>query len=121
MEEEEITSAKTNVLLEQHPEIWPDYEDAVKKKLTMTTFPPTDGAHRTYPFLTLYERTKVLSMRAAQLSQGAAPFIPVPPYLTNVYEIAAAELAAKLLPFILKRPLPNGEYEYWRLSDLMLL
>jgi hypothetical protein len=118
---DEQKSAKTSALLDQHPEIWPDYDEAVQKKLVISTFPPTDKAHRTYPFLTLYEKTKVLSLRASQLSQGAAPFIEVPAYLTNVYEIAAAELAEKRLPYILKRPLPNGEYEYWRLADLMLI
>jgi DNA-directed RNA polymerase I, II, and III subunit RPABC2 len=75
----------------------------------------------TYPFLTLYERTKVLSLRASQLAHGSAPFIDVPEYLTDVYEVAKAELEAKRLPYILKRPLPNGEYEYWRLADLMIL
>jgi DNA-directed RNA polymerase I, II, and III subunit RPABC2 len=73
------------------------------------------------PFLTLYERTKILSLRASQLSRGAPPFIETPEYLTDVYEIAKAELEAKRLPYILKRPRPNGDYEYWRLSDLMIL
>jgi hypothetical protein len=31
------------------------------------------------------------------------------------------ELKEKKLPYILKRPLPNGTYEYWRLSDLLIL
>ena len=41
--------------------------------------------------------------------------------MTDVYDIAKAELEAKRLPYILKRPLPDGEYEYWRLADLMIL
>jgi DNA-directed RNA polymerase I, II, and III subunit RPABC2 len=75
----------------------------------------------TYPFLTLYEKTKVLCLRASQLAHGTPAFIDVPEYLTDVYEIAKAELEAKRLPYILKRPLPDGEYEYWRLADLMLI
>ena len=118
-------SAKTQALLEQHPEVWPDYEEAVMEKMSIKeAYPPTgavDKAHTTYPFLTLYERTKVLSLRASQLARGAPPFIDVPEYLTDVYEIAKAELEAKRMPFILKRPLPDGEYEYWRLADLMIL
>jgi len=116
-------SAQTQVLLDQHPEIHPDYEDAVQERLVLQgAYPPTtDSRHTTYPFLTLYERTKVLALRASQLAHGAPPFIEVPDYLTDVYEIAKAELDAKRLPFILKRPLPDGTYEYWRLADLMLI
>jgi DNA-directed RNA polymerase subunit K/omega len=116
-------SQKTQILLDQHPEIWPDYDDAVRNKLIIRdSYPPQkDIHHTTYPFLTLYEKTKVLSLRASQLAHGAPAYIDVPEYLTDVYEVAKAELEAKRLPFILKRPLPDGEYEYWRLADLMLL
>ena len=121
----EPPSAKTQVLLDQHPEIWPDYEESVLEKLVIRdAYPPSaskDTGHATYPFLTLYERTKVLSLRASQLAAGAQPFIDVPEYLTDVYEVAKAELEAKRLPYILKRPLPDGEYEYWRIADLMIL
>lgn len=121
----EPPSQKTNGLLEQHPEIWPDYEETVLEKLVIRdTYPPSatvDKRHTTYPFLTLYEKTKIMSLRAAQLARGAHPYIDVPDYLTDVYEIAKAELEAKRLPYIIKRPLPNGEFEYWRLSDLMII
>lgn len=119
----EPPSTKTQAILESHPEIWPDYHDAVLEKMVVRdAYPPLkDKRHATYPFLTLYEKTKVISLRASQLARGALPFIEVPEYLTDVYEIAKAELEAKRLPFILKRPLPNGDYEYWRLADLMLI
>jgi len=116
-------SQKTQILLDQHPEIWPDYEDAVRNKLIIRdSYPPQkDKHHVTYPFLTLYEKTKVLCLRASQLAQGTPAFIDVPEYLTDVYEIAKAELEAKRIPYILKRPLPDGEFEYWRLADLMII
>lgn len=121
----EAPSAKTQGLLDLHPEIWPDYEETVLEKLVITeSYPPTgalDKRHVTYPFLTMYERTKVLSLRASQLAHGSSPFIDVPEYLTDVYEVAKAELEAKRLPYILKRQLPDGEYEYWRLADLMII
>jgi DNA-directed RNA polymerase I, II, and III subunit RPABC2 len=119
----EAPSAKSQVLLDQHPEIWPDYEEAVLEKLVIKeAYPPSDtkGRHTTYPFLTMYEKTKVLSLRASQLARGAPAYIDVPEYLADVYEIAKAELEAKRLPFILKRPLPDGTFEYWRLADLMV-
>jgi DNA-directed RNA polymerase subunit K/omega len=118
----EAPSAKTQVLLDQHPEIWPDYEETVLEKLVIReAYPPSGNTRTSYPFLTLYERTKVLSLRASQLAAGAQPFIDVPEYLTDVYEVAKAELEAKRLPYILKRPLPDGEYEYWRIADLMII
>jgi DNA-directed RNA polymerase I, II, and III subunit RPABC2 len=118
----EAPTQKTQVLLDQHPEIWPDYEDTVLERLVIReAYPPVGTTRATYPFLTLYEKTKVLSQRGAELARGAPPFIEVPEYMTDVYEIAKAELEAKRLPYILKRPLPDGEYEYWRLADLILL
>ena len=78
-----------------------------------------DKHHTTYPFLTQYERARVIGFRANQLSQGAEPFIVVPDHVSDVREIARLELAVKRLPFIIKRPLPDGKYEYWRLQDLL--
>jgi len=120
-------SQKTQALLENHPEISPDYEDTVMEKLVITeAYPPVAdsgkrGTHTSSPFLTLYERTKILCLRASQLAHGSPPFIDVPEYLTDVYEIAKAELEAKRIPLILKRQMPDGQYEYWRLADLMLI
>jgi hypothetical protein len=31
------------------------------------------------------------------------------------------ELQKKKIPFIIKRPLPNGSNEYWKVSDLKML
>jgi DNA-directed RNA polymerase subunit K/omega len=118
----EAPTQKTQLLLDQHPEIWPDYEETVMDRLMIReAYPPTNGRHATYPFLTLYEKTEVLSHRGSELAHGAPPYIEIPESMTDVYEIAKAELEAKRLPYILKRPLPDGEYEYWRLADLMLL
>lgn len=102
-------------LYNQHPELVVDYVETVVPKLS------AKGSHRTYPFLTLYEKTKIIGLRANQLSKGARPYVPVPDHITSVRDIARMELEQKRLPFIVKRPLPNGAYEYWRLSDLILL
>jgi len=110
-----------------HPELIIDYIETVRQKMDLKTVQPTadgpsvDVYHRTYPFLTLYERTKIIGLRANQLSQGARAFVSIPPHITDVRDIARLELAQKKLPFIVKRPLPNGTFEFWRLRDLMLL
>ena len=48
-------------------------------------------------------------------------YVDVPEYVTKAIEIAHLELEQRRLPFILKRPMPDGSFEYWRLSDLMVL
>jgi len=112
-------------LYQQHPECNLDYIEQVIPKIPLQIVPPggekADANHRTYPFLTNYEKTKIIGLRANQLSKGAVPFISVPKHITDVRDIARLELEQKRLPFIIKRPLPNGTFEYWRLSDLMLL
>lgn len=112
-------------LYQQHPECQLDYVEQVLPKLKVAALPAigetVDGNHRTYPFLTHYERTKIIGLRANQLSKGSVPFIAVPKHITDVREIARLELEQKRLPYIIKRPLPNGTYEYWRLADLLIL
>jgi DNA-directed RNA polymerase I, II, and III subunit RPABC2 len=121
-------------LLRQHPEIWIPYEDQVKSQLQIHA-PDTpgketkavlrdvstlDSKHVTYPFLSQYEKTKCISFRASQVEHGAAPYIVVPEGVTDAYQIAKLELAAKRLPYIIKRTLPDGSFEVWRLSDLLI-
>lgn len=112
-------------LYQQHPECILDYVENIIPKIPVKFAPPggenVDVNHRTYPFITLYEKTKIIGLRANQISQGAKPFITVPEHITDVKDIARLELEQKRLPFIIKRPLPNGKFEYWRLVDLMIL
>lgn len=112
-------------LYQQHPECQLDYVEQVIPQLVSQSVPSigdqVDVKHRTYPFLTQYERTKIIGLRAKQLSKGSVPFVAVPKHITDVRDIARLELEQKRLPYILKRPLPNGTYEYWRLSDLLIL
>jgi DNA-directed RNA polymerase subunit K/omega len=116
-------------LYAQHPELIVDYIETILANTPLKNAQPSsdpesprfDAKHTTYPFVTLYERTRIIGLRANQLSQGARPFIPIPPQVTDVREIARLEFAQKKLPFIIQRPLPNGTFEYWRLSDLMIL
>ena len=73
--------------------------------------------------MSIYEFTSVIGMRATQLSRGAVPFVPVPANLkirTNMElrEIAIAELRAGRLPFIVRRKMPDGVFETWRLGEM---
>lgn len=80
-----------------------------------------DENHTTIPMLTKYEYTRILGVRASQIEHGAPLFIEVSDTLIDSYLIAREELHQKKLPFIVKRPLPNGSIEYWKLEDLEIL
>ena len=118
-----------NELLKFHPEARVDTIESVAMDIILATVPPNfanaegqiDAKHRSAPFLTQFERTKILGFRANQLSLGARPYIAVPQHITELREIARLELEARRLPIILKRPMPDGTFEKWRLSDLLIL
>ena len=125
-EQEESPDIKPELkrLYQQHPECNIDYIEQVIPKIQLQIIPggeKSDSNHRTYPFLTNFEKTKIIGLRANQISKGSIPFIAVPKHLTDVRDIARLELEQKRLPFIIKRPLPNETFEYWRLVDLLIL
>jgi DNA-directed RNA polymerase subunit K/omega len=118
-----------NELMRFHPEARIDTLETVSMDIQLTNVPPSflnadgqaDPKHRSVPFLTQFEKTKVLGFRTNQLSQGARAYIAVPAHITDLREIAKMELDARRLPFIIKRPMPDGSFEKWRLSDLLIL
>jgi len=114
------------ILYKYHPETILDYVESIVPEVPLQAAPPSedgvkDPRHRSPPFLTVYERTKILGTRTNQLAEGARPFVAVPEYMTQPLDIAKLELEQRRLPFIVKRPMPDGTFEYWRLSDLMIL
>jgi DNA-directed RNA polymerase I, II, and III subunit RPABC2 len=80
-----------------------------------------DELHRTLPYLTKYEKARILGQRAKQINAGAKAFVEVPEKVIDGYLIAELELKSKRIPFILRRPLPNGGCEYWHLRDLEVI
>jgi DNA-directed RNA polymerase I, II, and III subunit RPABC2 len=80
-----------------------------------------DPLHRTLPFMTKYERTRILGERAKQINDGAKTFVETDPSVIDGYLIALAELQQKKIPFIIRRPLANGASEYWKLKDLEMI
>ncbi len=67
--------------------------------------------------LTNYEMVRILGERTKQLTMGAKPLIKN--YQTLSYDkIAEEEFKRNMIPFKIKRPLPNGKYEIWTLDEL---
>tara|TARA_B110000858_G_scaffold194773_2_gene249827 strand:- start:740 stop:1474 length:735 start_codon:yes stop_codon:yes gene_type:complete len=80
-----------------------------------------DEFHKTISIMTKYEKTRILGIRTKQLNNGNIPYVSVDEGLNNNYLIALKELNEKRLPFIIKRPMPNNKFEYWKLTDLEIL
>ncbi len=80
-----------------------------------------DENHRTVPILSKYERTKILGVRTKQINSGAKPFINTEAMIIDGYIIAERELLEKKIPFIIKRPISNNKFEYWKLEDLEIV
>ena len=112
---------KRDIIQNHYPELVQHNYQEVEKMLDITRDDSgviRDQFHRTIPFVTRYERARVLGERTKQLDGGAHPMIPIEPNVIDSYTIALKEYAQKKIPFIIKRPLPNGACEYWRLRDL---
>ena len=74
----------------------------------------------TTPFMTKYERARILGTRAMQISRNAPVFVELEPHETDPLLIAEKELREKKIPFIIRRYLPDGTYEDWPISDLII-
>ena len=115
---------KQNVITEHHPElIVQNYHEVEEMCVVIRNEDGSinDPRHRTVPFITKYERAKILGERAKQINAGATPFVEVNQEVIDGYLIALAEFEQKKVPMIIRRPLPNGQSEYWRLDDLEFL
>lgn len=80
-----------------------------------------DDYHKTIPFLTKYEKTRVIGQRIQQLNNGAKVYVNVSDDIIDNNVIAEMELKEKKIPFIIRRPLPDNTFEYWKLQDLELI
>ena len=67
--------------------------------------------------MTYYEMVRILGERTKQLNMGAKPMIKN--YGNMSYErLAEEEFKLNMIPFKIRRPLPNGKYEIWFLNEL---
>lgn len=112
---------KHDIITDYHPElVQHNYEEV--EALSTIVYDEygviNDPLHQTLPFLTKYEKARVLGERAKQINGGAKPFVDLGPEIIDGFIIASAELEQKKIPFIIRRPLMNGGCEYWKLKDL---
>lgn len=110
-----------NYITEFHPECLNHNSDEVMKLTKVVRDENNiiiDPLHRTLPYLTKYEKARILGQRAKQIETGSKPLVKVPENIIDSYIIAELELREKKIPFIIKRPIPGGAFEYWSIKDL---
>jgi DNA-directed RNA polymerase I, II, and III subunit RPABC2 len=113
-----------NYIMEHHPECVINNYDEIYSLTSVIRDKNNniiDDLHRTLPYLTKYERARILGQRAKQINSGAKVFVKVPENIIDGYLIAQMELEQKRIPFIIKRPIPGGGCEYWNLKDLEIV
>ena len=79
-----------------------DVVEIISKDGEVITGPPT---------LTRFEKARIMGARALQLSLGAPVFIEIPKNTTTSLEIAMEELKQRVIPIVIKRSLPNNDYQ----------
>jgi len=112
---------KDDLILNFHPETRVHNYEEIKQLAKVTRNKNgiiVDELHKTIPILTKYEKTRILGQRTKQIESGGATLVQVPPNVIDSYLIAKLELEQNKIPFIIRRPLPNGGMEYWYVSDL---
>lgn len=81
---------------------------------------PINPADRiTSPYMTKYERARVLGTRALQISMNAPVMVELEGE-TDPLQIAMKELKAKKIPIVVRRYLPDGSYEDWGIDELIV-
>lgn len=63
------------------------------------------------PRLTKYEKSRIISTRALQITMGAPILIELSEKITDPIVIATTELESGVLPLVIRRTLPNGQFQ----------
>ncbi|RPB19402.1 RNA polymerase Rpb6 [Terfezia boudieri ATCC MYA-4762] len=72
----------------------------------------------TTPYMTKYEKARLLGTRALQISMNAPVLVDLEGE-TDPLQIALKELSQKKIPLVVRRFLPDGHYEDWTCDELI--
>lgn len=73
----------------------------------------------TTPYMTKYERARVLGTRALQISLNAPVLVDIEGE-TDPLQIAMKELSQRKIPLVVRRYLPDGSFEDWGCDELII-
>lgn len=91
---------------------------APRKKTAKELAVPREDRNTT-PYMTKYERARVLGTRALQISMNAPVLVDLEGE-TDPLQIAMKELTQHKMPLVIRRYLPDGSYEDWGCDELIL-
>lgn len=80
---------------------------------------PND-ALKTSPYMTKYEKAKIIGLRVNQINNNSPIMINVDTSRLSSFEIAERELMEKKIDFKIRRFLPFGKFEDWSVKDLII-
>ncbi len=75
---------------------------------------------KTLPILTKFEVARIFGVRKQQLASGAKPCIDTRS-CHSIDEIVLEEIKQRALPFIIRRQLPNGVNEFWKMEEFEII
>jgi DNA-directed RNA polymerase I, II, and III subunit RPABC2 len=73
---------------------------------------------KSIPYLTKFERARIIGTRLQQLAYGAKPRVDTIG-LNSIHEIVEKELDERKIIFIIRRPMPDGTFEDWKLEEFI--
>ena len=97
-------NVETNILQSYYPELnYHNYDEVNTLANVVRNSEGTiiDPLHKTLPFITRYEKARIIGERAKQLNSGAAPMVQTEPSVIDGYLIALKEFEEKKIPYIL--------------------
>ena len=99
--------------------------DILSHKKIMKTYNPLQN--KSIHIMTKYELAKIIGLRMEQLAHNAPSLVDIDSLdLDNLTshekykKIVDIEIKERKIPFIIARNMPNGEKEYWKLSDMII-
>ncbi|KAJ8315498.1 hypothetical protein KUTeg_007648, partial [Tegillarca granosa] len=107
-DDEPLDEPVTNQEEQEQIDILPAEPGAVEPTRRITT-----------PFMTKYEKARVLGTRALQIAMCAPVMVELEGE-TDPLKIAMKELKARKIPIIIRRYLPDGSYEDWSIDELII-
>lgn len=128
---EDDFQANMDIIEDEEEELEEVEDDEYETSMEVTAWKPQDDRNTllknldkkeriTVPFLTKYERTRIVGIRAQQIARGAPLYVDREDEIDPIV-IAEKELYERKLPFIIRRVMPDGIVEDWRVKDLQIL